>query len=102
MLHCPAGTYRGLAYDQVSECVSCPPNHWREDVKGKSLSSCRKCPANTSTRNRREALRFKIVSVAQRVQCQPKELPANALLLKHAMQINCPSQPMQKREVYLI
>jgi len=52
MLPCPAGTYRGLAYDQVSECVSCPPNHWREDVKGKSLSSCRKCPANTSTRNR--------------------------------------------------
>jgi hypothetical protein len=50
-----------------------------------------------------EALRFKIVSVAQRVQCQPKELPANALLLKHAMQTNCPSQPMQKREiVYLI
>lgn len=51
-VQCPAGTYRGLAYDQVSECVSCPPNHWREDVKGKSLSSCRKCPANTSTRNR--------------------------------------------------
>lgn len=52
MLPCPAGTFRGVAYDKVEECVSCPENHFREDVKGKSIESCRKCPANTSSRQR--------------------------------------------------
>ena len=52
MLACPAGMYRDLAYDKVTECVPCPPNHFREDIKGKSRSSCSKCPANTSSRQR--------------------------------------------------
>jgi hypothetical protein len=57
MLPCPAGTYRDVAYDQVSECVPCPPNHFREGVKGKSLSSCSKCPANTSSRQRSTSIK---------------------------------------------
>jgi len=52
MLPCPAGTYRDVAYEQVSECVPCPPNHFREGIKGRSLSGCSKCPANTSSRQR--------------------------------------------------
>mmetsp|Transcript_5444 Transcript_5444/g.7858 ORF Transcript_5444/g.7858 Transcript_5444/m.7858 type:complete len:282 (-) Transcript_5444:984-1829(-) len=52
MLPCPVGTFRGVEYDQVAECVPCPPNHFREDIKGKSLSACTKCPANTSSRQR--------------------------------------------------
>ena len=52
MLPCPAGTFRSTSYDHVTECVNCPINTFREDTKGKSLSSCSKCPANTSSRQR--------------------------------------------------
>ncbi len=47
MAHCPAGTYRDVAYDAVEECIPCPPGRFREDVKGKRLEGCTKCPART-------------------------------------------------------
>mmetsp|Transcript_17004 Transcript_17004/g.26599 ORF Transcript_17004/g.26599 Transcript_17004/m.26599 type:complete len:89 (-) Transcript_17004:961-1227(-) len=46
-----------------------------------------------------EAFRLKTVSDAPRVQCPAQGLPANASLPKRAMQINCLSQPMQKRKI---
>ena len=57
MRPCPAGTYREGTYDNVSECIPCPANHFREYIKGKSLSSCRKCPANTSSRERSTSIK---------------------------------------------
>ena len=48
MLPCPAGTYRDVSYGAVTECTPCPPNHFREDIKGRSLSSCAPCRAGTS------------------------------------------------------
>jgi hypothetical protein len=50
MIPCPAGTYRETSYDAITECIECPPNYYREDIKGKSPSDCSKCPANTSSR----------------------------------------------------
>lgn len=57
MRPCPAGTYREGKFDNVSECIPCPPNHFREDIKGKSLSSCSKCPANTSSGERSTSIK---------------------------------------------
>ena len=51
MIPCPAGTYRDVSYESVSECTPCLPNHYREDVKGRRLSSCSPCPAGTSAVN---------------------------------------------------
>lgn len=51
MIPCPAGTYRDVSYEVVTECTPCPPNHYREDVKGRSMSSCSPCPAGTSAVN---------------------------------------------------
>ena len=48
MIPCPAGAYRDVDYDAVSECVPCPPNHYREDVGGRSPDGCSPCPAGTS------------------------------------------------------
>lgn len=48
MIPCPPGTYRDVSYAAVEECVPCPPNYFREDVKGRSLASCSPCPAGTS------------------------------------------------------
>ena len=48
MTPCPPGTYRDVDYGAVEACVPCPPNHFREDVKGRSASSCTPCPAGTS------------------------------------------------------
>ena len=48
MTPCPPGTYRDVDYGAVEACVPCPPNHFREDVKGRSASSCTPCPAVTS------------------------------------------------------
>lgn len=48
MIPCPAGTFRDVSYEAVTECTPCPSNHYREDVKGRSLSSCSPCPAGTS------------------------------------------------------
>jgi len=50
MLPCEAGTYRTVDYNQVTRCEPCPKNHFREDIKGKSASDCKKCRAGTSTR----------------------------------------------------
>ena len=52
MIPCPAGTYRDVDYDSVTECVPCPPNYFREDVKGRNRSSCTSCPKDTSAVNR--------------------------------------------------
>ena len=49
MIPCPAGTYRSVDYDVVAKCTPCPPNHYREDVGGRSLRGCSPCPAGTST-----------------------------------------------------
>lgn len=51
MIHCPTGTYRDVSYDVVTQCKPCPPNYFREDVKGRSISSCSPCPAGTSAVN---------------------------------------------------
>ena len=51
MIPCPAGTYRDVSYDAVTECTPCPPNYFREDVKGRSLSSWSPCSAGTSAVN---------------------------------------------------
>ena len=48
MTPCPPGTYRDVDYGAVEACVPCPPNHFREDGKGRSASSCTPCPAGTS------------------------------------------------------
>ena len=48
MIPCQAGTYRDVSYDSVIKCIPCPSNYFREDTKGKSLSSCSPCPAGTS------------------------------------------------------
>lgn len=48
MIACPAGTYRDVSYDAVTECTPCPPNYFREDIKGRSLADCSPCPADTS------------------------------------------------------
>jgi hypothetical protein len=48
MIPCPAGMYRNIDHDVVAECTPCPPNHYREDVGGRSLSDCSQCPAGTS------------------------------------------------------
>lgn len=48
MIPCPAGTYRDVSYDAVTECIPCPPNYYREDIKGRSLSACSPCPSGTS------------------------------------------------------
>eukprot|EP00814_Leptocylindrus_danicus_P003540 CAMPEP_0116020400 /NCGR_PEP_ID=MMETSP0321-20121206/9772_1 /TAXON_ID=163516 /ORGANISM="Leptocylindrus danicus var. danicus, Strain B650" /LENGTH=509 /DNA_ID=CAMNT_0003491079 /DNA_START=354 /DNA_END=1884 /DNA_ORIENTATION=- len=47
MNECPAGTYRPLDYDAVTQCIPCPPGRFREATKGKSLDSCSKCPPST-------------------------------------------------------
>lgn len=49
MLPCGPGTYRSVDYNQVTRCEPCPKNHFREDIKGKSASDCKKCRAGTST-----------------------------------------------------
>ena len=48
MIPCPAGTYRDVSYEAVTECIPCPPNYYREDIKGRSLSACSPCPSGTS------------------------------------------------------
>ena len=48
MIPCPPGTFRDTSYEAVTECTPCPPNYYREGVKGQSLSSCSPCPAGTS------------------------------------------------------
>eukprot|EP00956_Cyclotella_meneghiniana_P001167 scaffold1327_cov65-Cyclotella_meneghiniana.AAC.6 len=50
MIPCPAGTYRETSYEATTECLECPPNYYREDLKGKSPLDCSKCPANTFSR----------------------------------------------------
>jgi hypothetical protein len=47
MAHCPAGTYRDVAYNAVEECIPCPPGRFREGIKGRSLEGCNKCPSRT-------------------------------------------------------
>ena len=49
MMHCPVGTYRNYAYGSVEEYVPCPPGRFRENIKGRKLESCIKCPAGTYT-----------------------------------------------------
>lgn len=51
MAHCPAGTYRDVAYEAVEECILCPPGRFREDIKGRSLGGCNKCPTRTYNSN---------------------------------------------------
>ncbi|KAL7540844.1 hypothetical protein ACHAXR_010814 [Thalassiosira sp. AJA248-18] len=51
MIPCPAGTYRDVSYEAVTECTPCPPNYFREDIKGRSISSCSPCRAGTSAVN---------------------------------------------------
>ncbi|KAL7542155.1 hypothetical protein ACHAWF_007104 [Thalassiosira exigua] len=48
MIPCPAGTYRDVSYDAVEACIPCPPNYFREDIKGRSIASCSPCSAGTS------------------------------------------------------
>mmetsp|Transcript_32156 Transcript_32156/g.68049 ORF Transcript_32156/g.68049 Transcript_32156/m.68049 type:complete len:282 (+) Transcript_32156:220-1065(+) len=48
MIPCPAGTFRDVSYNAVTECTPCPPNYFREGVKGRSSSDCSPCPAGTS------------------------------------------------------
>lgn len=48
MTPCPAGTYRDVSYNAIEECVPCPPNHFREDSKGRNIRDCSPCPAGTS------------------------------------------------------
>lgn len=48
MTPCPPGTYRDVSYNAIEECVPCPPNHYREDIKGKSIRDCSPCHAGTS------------------------------------------------------
>ena len=51
MMPCPPGTYRDVSYDFVTQCTPCPPNYFREDIKGRSLSACSPCHAGTSAVN---------------------------------------------------
>ena len=48
MTPCPAGTYRDVSYNAIEECLPCPPNHFREDSKGRNIRDCSPCPAGTS------------------------------------------------------
>lgn len=50
MIPCPAGTYRETSYEAITECLECPPNYYRENIKGTSPSDCSKCPSNTSSK----------------------------------------------------
>lgn len=50
MIPCPAGTYRETSYDAITQCIECPRNYYREDIKGKSPKDCSKCPENTSSK----------------------------------------------------
>lgn len=47
MKRCPAGTYRDVSYNDVEECIPCPPGRYREETKGKRLDACYKCPPGT-------------------------------------------------------
>mmetsp|Transcript_32606 Transcript_32606/g.39628 ORF Transcript_32606/g.39628 Transcript_32606/m.39628 type:complete len:426 (-) Transcript_32606:155-1432(-) len=49
MSHCPAGTFRDVSYESVEKCVDCPLGRFREDIKGRNLESCTKCPIDTYT-----------------------------------------------------
>ena len=51
MIPCPAGTYRETSYDAITKCIQCPPNSYREEIKGKSSSDCSKCPPYTSSKS---------------------------------------------------
>lgn len=48
MTPCPPGTYRDVSYAAIEECVPCPPNHYRKDIKGRNIRDCSPCPAGTS------------------------------------------------------
>ena len=50
MIPCPAGTYRETSYDAITQCIECPPNYYREDIKGKSSADCAECPPYTSSK----------------------------------------------------
>ena len=63
MIPCPAGTYRNVAYNAITECIPCPPNYFREATKGKSISSCSPCPAGTS------AIEYGSTSIKDCIRC---------------------------------
>ena len=63
MIPCPAGTYRNVAYNAITECIQCPPNYFREATKGKSTSSCSSCPAGTS------AIKYGSTSIKDCIRC---------------------------------
>ena len=44
---CPPGSYRDIAYNQVSQCIPCPPGRYRESQRGRHVDSCKLCPERT-------------------------------------------------------